>query len=396
VVLTRRTEHRLAAIARRLEVLDGYLIAYLNLDEVIRIIRQEDEPKLKLIAAFSLTEVQAEAILNMRLRALRRLEEMEIRREHEKLTKEQKGLQALMGSETRRWTAIGKEIEETRRRFGGQQPEDVGTAAEREAAKRGNALGNRRTTPGGDKPAVLVDESAFIEREPLTVVLSEKGWVRALKGHLADEQELKFKEGDAERFRLHAQSTDRLVIFASNGKAYTLKAEALPRGRGDGQPIRLLVDLPNEDNILAMFLPEEGQRFLVASSDGKGFLVEGTEFLAEKRTGKQVLALEAPSRALLCVLAEGDTVATVGENRKLLLFPLDQLPVMARGRGVQLQSFKDGGLSDAKVFLRKEGLSWALGGRTRTEFELTPWRGNRAGAGKLPPNGFPRSNRFGD
>jgi topoisomerase-4 subunit A len=377
-VLTRRTNHRLAAIARRLEILDGYLIAYLNLDEVIRIIRQEDEPKAKLMAAFALSDVQAEAILNMRLRALRRLEEMEIRREHEKLSKEQKGLQALMASEARRWTAIGKEVEDTRRRFGE------------------GALGSRRTTPGGDQPAVLVDESAFVEREPLTVILSEKGWVRALKGHLAEEQDLKFKEGDAEAFRLHAQSTDRLVIFASNGKAYTLKADGLPRGRGDGQPIRLLVDLPNEDNILAMFLPEAGQRFLVAGSDGKGFLVEGTELLAEKRTGKQVLALEAPSRAILCALAEGDTVATIGENRKLLLFPLDQLPVMARGRGVQLQSFKDGGLSDAKVFTRKDGLSWALGERTRTEFDLNPWRGNRAGAGKLPPNGFPRSNRFGD
>jgi topoisomerase-4 subunit A len=376
-VLTRRTNHRLAAIARRLEILDGYLIAYLNLDEVIRIIRQEDEPKAKLMATFSLSDIQAEAILNMRLRALRRLEEMEIKREHDKLSKEQKGLQALMSSETRRWTAIGKEVEETRRRFGD------------------GALGARRTTPGGDKPLILVDESSFIEREPLTVVLSEKGWIRALKGHLPEEQELKFKEGDAVAFRLHAQSTDRLVLFASNGKAYTLKADALPRGRGDGQPVRLLVELPNEDTILTLFLPTEGQRHLVAASDGKGFLVEGSELLAEKRTGKQVLTLEGTARAILCVPAEGDTVAVMGENRKLLIFPIDQLPVMARGRGVQLQSFKDGGLSDAKVFTRKEGLSWQLGGRTRTEFDLQSWRGNRAGAGKLPPNGFPRSNRFG-
>ena len=377
-VLQRRTNHRLAAIARRLEVLDGYLIAYLNLDEVIRIIRTEDEPKPKLIAAFGLTEVQAEAILNMRLRALRRLEEMEIRREHDRLTKEQKGLNALMASEAKRWAAIGKEIEATREKFGA------------------GALGARRTTAGAALPAVTVDESAFVEKEALTVVLSEKGWVRAFKGHLPDEQELKFKEGDGELFRLHCMSTDRVVAFATNGKAYTVKADALPRGRGDGQPLRLMVELPNEESVLALLLPEEGARFLVASTDGKGFLVEAAELVAEKRTGKQVLTVEAPARALLCRRAEGDTVASLGENRKLLLFPLDQLPVMTRGRGVQLQSFKDGGLADAKVFARKDGLSWRLGERTRLETDLATWRGQRAGAGKMVPNGFPRSNSFGE
>ncbi|MFL1461345.1 DNA topoisomerase IV subunit A [Roseococcus sp. DSY-14] len=378
VVLERRTRHRLAAIARRLEVLDGYLVAYLNLDEVIRIIRQEDEPKARLIAAFSLTEAQAEAILNMRLRALRKLEEMEIRREHEKLAKEQKGLNALMGSESKRWAAIGKEIEETRAKFGD------------------GALGARRTTAGSPLPAITVDESAFVEKEPLTVILSEKGWIRAFKGHLPPEQEVKFKEGDGPAFRLHCLSTDRLVAFASNGKAYTVKADALPRGRGDGQPLRLMVELPNEESILALVLPEEGSRWLVAASDGKGFLVEGSELLAEKRTGKQVLAVEAPARALLLRRAEGDTVASLGDNRKLLLFPLDQLPVMTRGRGVQLQSFKDGGLADAKVFTRKEGLTWKLGERTRSETDLTAWRGQRAGAGRMVPNGFPRSNSFGE
>ena len=376
-VLLRRSNHRLAAIARRLEVLDGYLIAYLNLDEVIRIIRTEDEPKPKLMAAFSLSDVQAEAILNMRLRALRRLEEMEIRREHEKLTKEQKGLQALLASPAKQWAAIGKEIEETRKKFGD------------------GTLGQRRTAIGSGLPVVAVDESAFIEREPLTVVLSEKGWIRALKGHLAEDAELRFKEGDQLGFRLHAQSTDRLVIFASNGKAYTLRADALPRGRGDGQPLRLMIDLPNEDGVLAMFLPAEGARYLVAAGDGKGFLVEGAELLAEKRTGKQVLVLEGATRAALCVPAEGDHVAVLGENRKLLIFPMEQLPVMTRGRGVQLQSYKDGGLADAKVFTRAEGLSWRLGERMRVETDLTTWRGNRAGAGKAPPNGFPRGNRFG-
>jgi topoisomerase-4 subunit A len=376
-VLLRRSNHRLAAIARRLEVLDGYLIAYLNLDEVIRIIRTEDEPKPKLMAAFTLSDVQAEAILNMRLRALRRLEEMEIRREHEKLTKEQKGLQALLASPAKQWAAIGKEIEETRKKFGD------------------GTLGQRRTAIGSGLPVVAVDESAFIEREPLTVVLSEKGWIRALKGHLAEDAELRFKEGDQLGFRLHAQSTDRLVIFASNGKAYTLRADALPRGRGDGQPLRLMIDLPNEDGVLAMFLPAEGARYLVAAGDGKGFLVEGAELLAEKRTGKQVLVLEGATRAALCVPAEGDHVAVLGENRKLLIFPMEQLPVMTRGRGVQLQSYKDGGLADAKVFTRAEGLSWRLGERMRVETDLTTWRGNRAGAGKAPPNGFPRGNRFG-
>jgi topoisomerase IV subunit A len=242
---------------------------------------------------------------------------------------------------------------------------------------------------------VVVDESAFIEREPLTVVLSEKGWIRALKGHLAEDAELRFKEGDQVAFRLHAQSTDRLIIFASNGKAYTLRADTLPRGRGDGQPLRLMIDLPNEDGVLAMFLPAETARFLVAAGDGKGFLVEGAELVAEKRTGKQVLVLEGMTRAALCVPAEGDHVAVLGENRKLLVFPLEQLPVMTRGRGVQLQSYKDGGLADAKVFTRSEGLSWRLGERMRVETDLTTWRGNRAGAGKAPPNGFPRGNRFG-
>nr|WP_314070894.1 DNA topoisomerase IV subunit A [uncultured Roseococcus sp.] len=378
VVLIRRTNHRLAAIARRLEILGGYLIAYLNLDEVIRIIRTEDEPKPKLMARFELSEVQAEAILNMRLRALRKLEEMEIRKEHDKLSKEQKQLQALLGSKTKQWAAIGKEVEEARKKFGS------------------GPLGDRRTAIGSGAPVVVVDESAFIEREPLTVILSEKGWIRAMKGHLAEETELRFKEGDELAFRLHTQSTDRLVIFASNGKAYTLRCDTLPRGRGDGQPLRLIVDLPNEDSVLAMFLPVAGQKFLVAATDGKGFLVEGEELLAEKRTGKQIMTLEGLGRATLCVPGEGDSVAVLGENRKLLVFPLEQLPIMTRGRGVQLQSYKDGGLADAKVFAAAEGLSWALGERTRTELDLTTWRGNRAGAGKLPPNGFPRSNRFGN
>ncbi|MCA3279122.1 MAG: DNA topoisomerase IV subunit A [Roseomonas sp.] len=375
-VLQRRSNHRLGAIARRLEILDGYLIAYLNLDEVIRIIREEDEPKPRLMERFGLTDTQTEAILNMRLRALRRLEEMEIRKEHKKLSAEQKKLQALMKSEAARWQAIAEEIEGMRARFGD------------------GALGARRTATGAALPAVVVDEAAFVEREPITVILSEKGWIRAQKGHVPLENELRFKEGDSLFIALHAETTDRLVLFATNGKAFTLKADTIPRGRGDGQPVRLMLDLTNEDAVVTMFVHREGLRYLVAASDGKGFLVKAEELLAEKRTGKQVLNVDPPTEGALCAPAEGDSIAVVGENRKLLIFPIDQVPEMTRGRGVQLQSYRDGGLADAKVFTRKEGLSWVLGERTRTETDLRAWVGNRAGAGKAPPNGFPRSNRF--
>jgi topoisomerase-4 subunit A len=375
-VLQRRTNHRLGAIARRLEMLDGYLIAYLNLDEVIRIIREEDEPKPRLMERFGLNDTQAEAILNMRLRALRRLEEMEIRKEHKKLSAEQKKLQALMKSEAARWETIAEEIESMRARFGD------------------GALGARRTATGAVLPEVVVDEAAFVEREPITVILSEKGWIRAQKGHVSLDGELRFKEGDSLFIALHAETTDRLVLFATNGKAFTLKADAIPRGRGDGQPVRLLLDLTNEDAVVAMFVHREGLRYLVAASDGKGFLVKGEDLLAEKRTGKQVLNVDPPAEAAICAPAEGDSIAVIGENRKLLIFPIDQVPEMTRGRGVQLQSYRDGGLADAKVFTRKEGLSWVLGERTRVETDLRAWVGNRAGAGKAPPNGFPRSNRF--
>ena len=376
VVLVRRTEHRLAAIARRLEILDGYLIVYLNLDEVIRIVREEDKPKEALMATFSLSETQANAILDMRLRALRKLEEMEIRKEHRKLSAEQKALQGLMGSDSKRWAAISSEIEETRRKFGD------------------GALGNRRTEAGVLLPAVLIDEASFVEREPITVILSEKGWVRAQKGHIAEDAELRFKEGDSLHTWLHAETTDRIILFASNGKAYTLKADGIPRGRGDGQPVRLLLDIGTEDGILTAHVHKDATRFLLASEDGKGFLVKGEEMLAEKRTGKQVLALEAGKRAMHCVPADGDTVAVIGSNRKLLVFPAEQLPEMTRGKGVQLQTYRDGGLSDVQVFDRKIGLRWKYGSGVRLETDLREWRGNRAGAGKQPPQGFPRSNRF--
>ena len=285
--------------------------------------REEDHPREALIRAFSLTEVQAEAVLNMRLRALRKLEEMEIRREHKKLTAEGKTLQRLLSSEAARWKRIGEELEATREKFGS------------------GALGDRRTVQAQAPAAALVDESAFVEREPITVILSEKGWLRAQKGHLPPEAELRFKEGDSLQLSLHAETTDRIVFMASNGRAYTIKADALPRGRGDGQPVRLMVDLGNEDEIIAAFVHKEGLRFLLASKAGRGFIARAEDLLAEKRTGKNVLTVEPPDRLFVVTDVEGDSVAVIGDNRKLLVFPLEQVPEMSRGRGVTLQGYKD-------------------------------------------------------
>ena len=376
VVLVRRTEHRLAAIARRLEILEGYLVVYLNLDEVIRIVREEEKPKEALMATFKLTDLQATTILDMRLRNLRKLEEFEIRKEHKALTAEQRKLQGMMKSPQARWDTIAEQIEATRQKFGG------------------GALGKRRTAVGAAMPDVAVDEAAFVEKEPITVILSEKGWIRAQKGHLGDDTELRFKEGDGLHIALHAQTTDRLVLFATNGKAFTLRADAIPRGRGDGQPVRLLVDMTNEDGVVAMFVHEDGRRWLLAATDGKGFCVKGEEFLAEKRTGKQVMLVDAGKEVCVCTPVVGDSVAVTSDAR-LLVFPLDQLPEMTRGRGVQLISLRDGELKDAKTFAMTEGLSWRYASGARTETDLRTWRGNRAGAGKAPPQGFPRNRKFG-
>ena len=373
VVLVRRTEHRLGAIARRLEILGGYLIAYLNLDEVIRIIREEDKPKDALMARFELTELQANAILDMRLRSLRKLEEMEIRREHKKLSTEQKALQGLMGSEKKRWSTIADEVRAT-----------------------GEKLGGARRTSLGTVPMVgVIDETAFVEREAITIILSEKGWIRAQKGHLGADAELRFKEGDALKQAIHAENVDRIVLIATNGRAFNVKADAIPRGRGDGQPVRLLLDLTNEDDVVTFFVHREGARFLVAATDGRGFVVKGEEFLAEKRTGKQVLVVEGQQELALCIPVTGDAVAVTGSNNRLLVFPLDQIPEMTRGRGVQLMALKDGAtLVDAVVFTLAEGLAWKHGNGMRVETDLRLWRGQRAGAGKQPPDRFPRSRRF--
>jgi topoisomerase-4 subunit A len=375
-VLVRRSNHRLAAIDRRIEVLDGYLLVYLNLDEVIRIIREEDEPKPRLIERFGLTDTQAEAVLNMRLRSLRRLEEIEIRGEHDKLTKERKGLRALLDNERTRWKRISDELEDIRKKFGS------------------GALGDRRTQLGVAPAPVDFSFEALVEREAITVILSDKGWIRAVRGAVADPAELKFKEGDKLRAMLPCFTTDRLVLFATSGKSFTLKAADVPRGRGDGQALRLLADLQNEDDAIALFAPLDGMRYLVASASGRGFLVPSMELGAEKRTGKQILNLKPGEQAAFCLPADGDHIALIGENRRMLIFPLDQIPEMARGAGVMLQRYKDGGMSDAKVFRLADGLTWRLGDRTRTELNLRDWLGERGQVGRMPPNGFPRSLKF--
>jgi topoisomerase-4 subunit A len=377
-VLVRRTRHRLAAIDRRLEVLDGYLVAYLNLDEVIAIIRAEDEPKPVLMRRFKLADAQAEAILNMRLRALRRLEEIEIKRERKELSVERKELTALVGDAGKRAGAIKAEIKSIRDRFG-----------------KGTALGRRRTEIGEAPAAFEMPVEAFVEREPITVLLSAKGWIRAVKGHGEAVGEVKYKEGDSERFVVAAETTDKILLFGTNGRFFTLAADKLPRGRGFGDGVRLMVELGNTEDVAAVLVHRPGQKLLVAASDGRGFVVESDAVLAQTRAGRQVLNLGAGAEAARAVIAEGDTVAVVGENRKLLLFPLAEVPLLARGRGVRLQRYKSGGLSDIKVFRLADGLAWRSGERTRTETDLRAWQGARAQAGRIAPQGFPRSNRFG-
>jgi topoisomerase-4 subunit A len=380
-VLVRRTNFRLAEISRRLEILGGYLIAYLNLDEVIRIIRNEDEPKPVLMKRFKLTDNQAEAILNMRLRALRKLEEMEIRTENANLTKEQKGLNALLKSDDQQWLQISEEIKAVKEKFSKKTP-----------------LGRRRTD-FAEAPEIDLDlEQSMIEKEPVTIVCSDKSWIRAMKGHIEDATTLSYKDGDRGKFVLNAQSTDKIMLFSSSGKFFTLEAGKLPGGRGHGEPVRLMADLDSTDSIVALFVHAPGAKRLLASTDGDGFVVLEDECVATTRKGKQVLNVKAPSEAQVCVpVGETDNhVATVGDNRKLLIFKLSELPEMVRGKGVRMQKFKDGGLSDARSFNLKEGLSWIdSSGRNFTVNDLKDWLGERAQAGRLPPKGFPKNNRFG-
>ncbi len=379
VVLGRRSRHRLGKIIHRLEVLDGYLIAFLNLDEVIRIIREEDEPKAELMRTFDLTDVQAEAILNLRLRSLRRLEEMELRKEHADLTAEKEQLEGLLADEGKQWSAIAKQIREIRKVYGPETP-----------------LGKRRTEIGSAPTAVVVPIEAMVEREPITVLLSSKGWIRALRGHQDAGEDTKFKDGDSLLLSLHAQTTDKLVILDSAGRFYTLACDRLPRGRGFGEPIRLMVDLPNEADIVSVRVHDPERRLLLVTQTGRGFQVDEKDVLAQTKAGKQVLTVSDGDRAALCAVVAGDHLAIVGTNRKLLIFPLDQIPVMTRGKGLQLQRYKEGKLADAKTFVLESGLTWKSGERTRTETDLRPWLATRAQVGRLPPTGFPRTNSFGD
>jgi topoisomerase-4 subunit A len=378
VVLLRRTQKRLDQIADRLEVLAGYLIVYLNIDEVIRIVREEDDPKAELMAAFDLTDRQAEAVLNMRLRALRKLEEEGIRTEHDGLVAEQKTLAKLLKDEDGQWKTIAGEIREVRSAFG-----------------PASALGARRTgfdeAPEHDPDAVA---EAFVVREPVTVVLSEKGWIRALKGHGVDISSVKFKEGDRPGFTVECQTTDKLILFASNGRFYTLGADKLPGGRGNGEPVRLMIDLDETHAPIGLFLHDPERILLLAASTGHGFLTPEKDVLAQTRAGKQVMNVGA-DEAVRCVAVNGDTVATIGENRKLLIFPLSEVPQLARGKGVILQKFKDGSLADVLVFNKKDGLALVDSAGRRQEIpDWKDWIGKRAQAGRLPPKGFPRSGRF--
>ena len=394
VVLVRRANHRLADIVHRLEILEGYLIAYLNLDEVIHIIRTEDEPKPKLMKKFSLTDTQAEAILNMRLRSLRKLEEMEIRGEHKKLSDEKKELSALLKDEDKQWKAVAEQVKLAKEKFGQKTP-----------------LGKRRTELSDAPTAVIVPIESLVEKEPVTVVLSLKGWIRVMKGHkdevLAGGGDIKFKEGDGFLAAVKAQSTDKMLLFGSDGRFYTIGADRLPMGRGFGEPTRLHIDLPNDADIVGMWVYAREQKFLVVSSVGRGFIVPAEQVFAQTKNGKQCLSLSDGEKGRVCTPIPGtsgtgddllagkpaDSVAIIGENRKLLIFPLKEMPEMGRGRGIIMQRYKDGGTADAKVFRLKDGLTWKSGDRERTETDLKDWVGERAQAGRLPPKGFSREDR---
>ena len=400
-VLIRRLQHRMAKIDHRLEVLEGFIVAFLNLDRVIDIIRYDDDPKAALIREdWSLThkramdetdylspalrdeeglsEVQAEAILNMRLRSLRRLEELELLREQSALMEERAELEDLLDSDDLQWSRISEQLRETRKQFG-----------------KNYKGGARRTLFAEAAEVEDVPIEAMIEREPITIVCSKMGWVRALSGHVDLTRELKFKDGDEARFMFHAETTDRLLVFGTNGRFYTVSASNLPGGRGMGEPLRLMVDLPNEADIVDFFIHQPERKLLVASSAGDGFIVPEADVIAQTRTGKQVLNVKDGVMAKVCITATGDHVACVGENRKVLVFPIEELPEMGRGKGVRLQKYKDGGLSDVATFTMAGGLSWQdPAGRTRTETELAEWAGKRASAGRMAPRGFPRDNRF--
>jgi topoisomerase IV subunit A len=377
----RRSRHRLAAIDKRLELLAGMIVVFLNLDEVIRIVREDDDPKERLKARFSLTELQAVYILDTRLRSLRRLEEMALRKEQDDLTKEKSTIEALLASEKKQWQMIAVEIRDVKKKFG---PDTT--------------LGRRRTSFEAAPDVVVADlTEAMIEREPLTIVVSQKGWIRALKGQVADLSAATFKGDDGLKTAFFAETTSKVLVLASDGKVFTLDASKLPGGRGQGEPIRLMADIDESASIVAVWAYAAGSKRLIASSDGNGFMVGDDELLSSTRKGRAVLNVTAPATAAVVAPAAGDHVAVIGQNRKLLVFPLTQLNEMARGKGTRLQRYKDGGISDAKVFAIADGLTWRdSADRTFTVArpELKDWIGNRAEAGRLPPKGFPKNNKF--
>lgn len=380
-VLQRRSQYRLEEIEKRLEILGGYLIAYLNLDEVIRIIREEDEPKQELMRTFSLTDMQAESILNMRLRSLRKLEEFEIRKEFDGLTAEKGQLEELLGSEIKQWKAISGEIKKVRETYGPETP-----------------LGKRRTQFAEAPSHDLEDiHQAMIEREPVTIVVSEKGWMRAMKGHLPDFSALSFKEGDKLKLAFHAETTDKIVVTTTGGKFFTIGANTLPGGRGHGEPIRIMVDMDNDQDILSAFVHDASAKLLLASHEGYGFMINESEVIANTRKGKQIMNVKLPGEMKICQRITGDTIAVVGENRKMLVFPLAELPDLSRGKGVRLQKYKDGGISDIRTFAIDQGLTWQDSADrtfTRSKDELQEWTADRASAGRMVPKGFPRTGKF--
>ncbi|MCP4394078.1 MAG: DNA topoisomerase IV subunit A [Alphaproteobacteria bacterium] len=378
-VLIRRSNFRLGKINYRLEVLEGLLVTYLNLDEIIRIIREEDKVKECLKKTFDLTDIQVEAILNTRLRALRKLEEEAIRTEYDELLKEKEALENLLENKELRWTTISDQIKEIKKQFG-QKTE----------------IGARRTEIGDTPTTVIVPIESMIEKEPITIILSEKGWVRAMKGHVDLGDDFKFKEGDKLQFALHAYTTDKVIIFGSDGRFFTLLANDLPRGRGFGEPLRLMVELGEGNEVVAVKLHHPEGKLLVASTSGRGFIVEESSVIAQTKNGKKVLNVAAGDKAEICLVVKdnADSVAVVGNNRKMLIFNIDELPTMGRGRGVFLQKYKGGGISDVTTFVMEEGLSWTTGRGTTVENHLLAWIGKRAQVGRLPPRGFPKNNKF--
>ncbi len=376
-VLIRRTNYRLEKINYRLEILSGYLIAYLNLDRIIQIIREEDDPKAVMMKEFKLTDNQSEAILNMKLRSLRKLEESQIREEYDELSEEKAGLEELLGDEGKRWLAIAAEIRQMKEKFG-----------------KKTALGRRRTEFSEVAEEIEVPLEALIEKEPITVILSQKGWIRSLKGHVSLTDEFKFKDDDALQIALHAQTTDKLVIMDSSGKFFNVAANEIPSGRGFGQPLRLMIDVANNDEVVSMFVFEPKASYLIASKRGYGFIIDENHIIAQTRNGRKIMNVSEGDAAMFCLKVTGDMVAIVGDNRKLLVFKSEEIPTLARGRGVGLQKYKDGGLSDIQFFNEANGFSFNRSGGVSTEKELLTWLGHRAQVGKLVPFGFPKNNKF--